>query len=323
MDETLVIQISGLLHAALIAATPIALGAYCGVFCERAGVVNIAIEGMMLVSAMAAQLFAQYGGQAFAGTALQPYTLQMATLAGIFTGGLMGGLHALLSIRFKVDQIISGAAINIAAVGITGALYNIYLQGGAAAGVPVSPGTYPVFSIPVVKDIPVIGVVLFQNQPVVYAMLILTLLSHYIIFMTPWGLRTRTVGEHPRAADTLGVNVFRIRYVNVMIGGALAGLAGTWFTLEWVGVFNLLMTGGRGFISLAAVIFGKWTFFGSFGAALIFGLAQALQIKLQIGGSAIPYQFLIMAPYILTMLVLAGFVGRAVPPKADGVPYEK
>jgi ABC-type uncharacterized transport system permease subunit len=147
--------------------------------------------------------------------------------------------------------------------------------------------------------------------------------AHYVINYTPWGLRTRAVGEHPAAADTLGINVYFMRYMSVIIGGALAGLAGTWFTLEWVGVFNLQMTGGRGFIALAAMIFGKWTAFGSFGAAMIFGLAQAIQIKIQVGGSAIPFQFLVMAPYVLTMLVLAGFVGRATPPAADGRPYEK
>ncbi len=316
-------EISGVLSAALIAATPIALGAYSGVFCERSGVVNIAIEGMMLTAALTGQLFAQYVGSSWVGTPMEPWGLPLGALVGVLTGMLLGALHAVLSIRFKVDQIISGTVINIGAIGVTGALYNLFLSGGIAAGVPVSPGTFPVIRIPVLKDIPIIGHVLFENQPIVFAMLLITLATHYVLFYTPWGLRTRAVGEHPRAADTLGVNVYTNRYINVIIGGGLAGLAGTWFTLEWVGTFNLLMTGGRGFIALAAMIFGKWTAFGSFGAALIFGLAQALQIKVQVSGSQIPFQFLVMAPYVLTMLVLAGFVGRATPPAADGKVYEK
>ena len=316
-------QITGILHAALIAAAPLALGAYSGLFCEKSGVVNIAIEGMMLTSALTSQLVAQYIGSAWLGTSLEPWGLVLGLIAGILTGALLGGLHALLSIRFKVDQIISGTVINIGAGGVTGALYNLFLAGGIASGVPVSPGTFPVIHIPILKDIPILGPVLFENQPVVFSMLILTLVAHYVINYTPWGLRTRAVGEHPAAADTLGINVYFMRYMSVIIGGAMAGLAGTWFTLEWVGVFNLQMTGGRGFIALAAMIFGKWTAFGSFGAAMIFGLAQALQIKVQVGGSVIPFQFLVMAPYLLTMLMLAGFVGRATPPAADGIPYEK
>lgn len=315
--------IVGLLSIALAAATPLALGAYSGVFSERAGVVNIAIEGMMLTSALTAQLFAQYIGGSWVGTPMAPWGLVFGAGVGILTGALLGGLHALLSIRFKVDQIISGTVINIGAIGVTGALYNVFLAGGIAGGVPVSIGTFPVIRIPILQDIPLIGPVLFENQPVTYAMLVITLISHYVLFYTPWGLRTRAVGEHPRAADTLGVNVFRMRYLSVIISGALAGLGGTWFTLESVGTFNLLMTGGRGFIALAAMIFGKWTPFGSLGAALLFGLAQAGQIRVQVSGSAIPFQFLSMAPYVATMLVLAGFVGRAEPPAADGIPYEK
>jgi general nucleoside transport system permease protein len=310
-------------HAALIASTPLALGAYCGLFCERAGVVNIGIEGMMLIAALTSQLIAQYIGSTWLGTPMEPYGLPLGLFVGIMTGAVLGALFAWLSIRFKVNQIISGTVINIGALGVTGALYNVFLAGGQAKGVPVSPGTFPVIPIPILKDIPFFGPVLFQNQPIAYAMLVITVLAHYVLFHTPWGLRTRAVGEHPRAADTLGISVYTTRYVNVIIGGMLAGLAGTWFTLEQVGTFNLNMTGGRGFIALAALIFGKWTPLGSFGAALIFGLAQAFQIKVQVSGSPIPFQFLVMAPYVLTMVVLAGFVGRAVAPAADGIPYDK
>jgi len=177
--------------------------------------------------------------------------------------------------------------------------------------------------IPILKDIPILGPIFFQHQPIVYVMLILTFLTHFILFYTPWGLRTRAVGEHPRAADTVGINVYRVRYINVTLSGLIAGLAGCWFTLEWVGTFNLLMTGGKGFIALAAMIFGKWSPFGSFAAAVIFGFANALQINFQLNMPNIPYQFLTMAPYLLTMIVLAGVIGRAIPPAADGQPYEK
>ena len=184
-------------------------------------------------------------------------------------------------------------------------------------------GTFPVIRIPFLKEIPILGQVLFENQPVVLAMLALTLIIHYVMFNTPWGLRTRAVGEHPKAADTLGINVYWMRYVNVIVGGLIAGLGGIWFTLEWVGTFNIGMTVGKGFIGLAAMIFGKWSPFGSFFAANIFGFFLALQIRGQAAGSQIPYQFLSMAPYLATMIVLAGVIGRAIPPKADGIPYEK
>jgi ABC-type uncharacterized transport system permease subunit len=302
--------IVGLLASTIIAATPLALGAYCGIFCERSGVVNIGIEGMMLTAACISQIVAQYSGD-----------LVLALIAGILTGGILAFLHAVISIRFKAEQIISGTVINILAVGLTGHLYQRYLAFGA--GAPPSPGTFPKMPIPILKDIPILGPIFFQHQPIVYVMLILTFLTHFILFYTPWGLRTRAVGEHPRAADTVGINVYRVRYINVTLSGLIAGLAGCWFTLEWVGTFNLLMTGGKGFIALAAMIFGKWSPFGSFAAAVIFGFANALQINFQLNMPNIPYQFLTMAPYLLTMIVLAGVIGRAIPPAADGQPYEK
>jgi general nucleoside transport system permease protein len=302
--------LTNLLASTIIAATPLALGAYCGIFCERAGVVNIGIEGMMLTAACVSQIVAQYS-----------QSLPLALLAGICTGGVLALFHAVICIRFKADQIISGTVINILATGLTGHLYQHYLAFGA--GAPTSPGTFPKLPIPVLEDIPILGPIFFQHQPIVYAMLVLTFVTYFVLFRTPWGLRTRAVGEHPRAADTVGINVYRVRYINVVIGGMIAGLAGCWFTLEWVGTFNLLMTGGKGFIALAAMIFGKWSPFGSFLAAIIFGFANALQINFQLNMPQIPYQFLTMAPYLLTMIVLAGVIGRAVAPAADGLPYEK
>lgn len=326
-------EILRLLNEAIRTATPLALGAYCGIMCERAGVINIGIEGMMLISALTGQLAAQFIGSAWVGTPLEPYGLPLGLLVGLTTGLLLGLLHGWLSIRFKINQIVSGVVLNLAALGITGVLYQFFLAGGQAAGVPASIGTFPIISIPILKDIPVLGVIFFQHKPIVYMMLIATVAIHYVLYYTPWGLRTRAVGEHPRAADTLGINVQKIRYANVMIGGMLAGLAGAWLTLETNGNFDLEMTSGRGFIALAAMIFGKWTPLGSFGAALVFSIGQVLQISFQtrnlvipmIGGGEIPipYQFMQMAPYLLTMVALAGLVGRAIPPAADGVPYEK
>jgi simple sugar transport system permease protein len=299
--------LAGLLQLTIATATPIALGAYAGLFSERSGVVNIAIDGMMLMSAMSAAFVAGYTKSLFLGV-----------LAGLLSGALMAALHAVLSIRFKMDQIISGTVINFLAAGLTGHLYQIYL---VPPRWPGSAGTFPDISIPLLSRIPFIGTVLFQHQPVVYTMLILTFVIHYVIFYTPWGLRTRAVGEHPRAADTLGINVFFMRYTNVIIGGLLAGLAGIWLTLEWVGTFNINMTNGRGFIALAALIFGRWTPFGAFGAALLFGLANAVQIRVQTLNPEIPSEFLQMMPYLLTIIVAA--IARPIPPAAVGKPYEK
>jgi general nucleoside transport system permease protein len=299
--------IAGLLQLTIATATPIALGSYAGLFSERAGVVNIGIEGMMLMSAMMAAFVAGYTGSLFLGV-----------VGGLFSGAMMAAMHAVVSIRFKTDQIISGAVINFLAAGITGHIYQIYL---VPPRWPGSAGTFARMPIPFLSDIPYIGRILFQHQPIVYLMLILTVVIHYVIFFTPWGLRTRAVGEHPRAADTLGINVYFMRYASVIVGGLFAGLAGIWLTLEWVGSFNIGMTGGRGFIALAALIFGRWTPFGAFGAALLFGLANAIQIRTQTLYPQIPAEFLQMMPYLLTIVVAA--IRRPIPPAAVGKPYEK
>jgi general nucleoside transport system permease protein len=300
----------GILSSALRMATPIALAAYCGLLCERAGVINIAIEGLMLMGAMVGDLVMLNTGSVWLGA-----------FAGVLAAGLLSLVHAALSITFKTDQIVSGTAINIFSIGVTGFFYLRFLA------IPdlsrPSPSTLQPVSIPLLKDIPIVGDVLFQNRPIVYVMLLLTIVIHYVLFYTPWGLRVRSVGEHPRAADTVGINVFKVRYISVFLGGLVAGLGGVWFSLEQVGHFDMLMTSGKGFIGLAAMIFGKWTPFGALGAALVFGLPEAIQINLGLYFPRIPYQFLSMIPYILTIIVLTGAVGRAVPPAADGVPYEK
>ena len=289
-------------------ATPIALGALAGILCERAGVINIGIEGMMLVGAGLGFTASLYLQNSTAG-------LVVAILAGM----AMAALHAVLSISFKVDQIISGTVVNILAVGITGFTRRSFLLDNPFG----APSVYSPIPIPGLSDVPVLGPVLFRHQPIVYTMLILVFVVQIYLFRTKWGLRHRSVGEHPRAADTLGINVIRARYLAVIAGGAIAGLAGAWFSLETVGSFDDLMTGGKGFIALAAMIFGNWNPIGAFFGALLFGFADALQIKLQILETGIPYQFIGMLPYVLTMIVLAGVIGKTTPPAAEGIPYEK
>jgi general nucleoside transport system permease protein len=224
-------------------------------------------------------------------------------------------LLAFMSVTLRIDQIIGGSVINILALGLTGYFYTQGLTTrGKLAPIP----------IPGLADIPLIGPVLFNNPPITYATIVLVFVVYYMLFYTRWGLRTRAVGEHPRAADTLGINVFMTRYINVIVGGMLAGLAGGFLTLEAVGSFERAMTNGRGFVALAVMIFGKWTPLGAWGAALLFGFATAMQTQIQFWGQInIPHQFIGMLPYLLTIIVLAGFVGRARPPAAVGTPYTK
>jgi simple sugar transport system permease protein len=284
--------------------TPLVLGALCGLLGERSGVINIGIEGQMLLAAFIGFLTNVFTG-----------SLLLAVLASMLTGAVMGLLLAFTSITLKLDQIIGGTVINILALGLTGYFYQ--------AGLTTKGKLQPVILGPL-AEIPLIGPVLFRNPPITYAAIILVFVVHYVLFYTRWGLRTRAVGDHPRAADTLGVNVFVTRYVNVMVGGAIAGLAGGFLTLEAVGSFERVMTNGRGFIALAVMIFGKWTPLGSWGAALLFGLTSAIQTQIQFEGVLnIPHQFIGMLPYLLTIVVLAGFIGRARPPAAVGTPYEK
>ena len=303
------INLAGMLKTMVQRAVPLTLGALSGILCERAGVVNIAIEGMMLAGAM-------MGG--LAGSVAQ--NLWVGLLAAMLTGAALAFIHAVLSIRYKVDQIISGTVINIFSVGITSFISSKFLQVYQELN---NPGTFDATPIPVLSKIPFLGSVFFDANIFTYGAYILIVVVHVGLFYTRWGLRVRAVGEHPKAADTLGINVFRTRYINVVLGGLVAGFAGAYFTLGSVGRFDELMTAGRGFIGLAAMIFGKWTPFGAFGASLIFGFAESLQGKLAILKVPIPSQFLLMAPYLATMIALAGLIGRATPPAADGQPYEK
>ena len=295
------LDIAGFIIATLVAATPLVLAGMGGVMSERSGVVNIALEGIMLTSA-----FAGYAA------AVATHNLYIGVVVAIVAGMLIAALHAVLSIQFLVDQIVSGTVINILAIGITGSFYRTYIQNAELSGT----GVLPALRLTFLPNAPFIGVITI-------AALILIPIVHFLLFRTVFGLRTRACGEHPLAAETAGINVYVIRYANVILSGALAGLGGAYFTLQQIGNFLPNMTGGRGFIALAAMIFGKWTPIGTFLASLLFAGADAFSGRLQISGVNFPYQILGMLPYIITIIVVAGAVGRAVAPAADGKPYKK
>lgn len=339
-----IVIITSMLATTIAVATPLTLGALAGVFCERAGVVNIGIEGMMLTSAFFGWLGAIYMYHVFEFPI--GISIFVGVLCAILAGILMGLLLAVLSITYKVDQIIGGTVINILAVGLTGFLNRqlFFGKGSVFEGtVPNSPGVLPTIHIPITEVFsPMCGSdnclqfvtsinKVFDQKPIAIGAIILVFVAHYVLFNTRWGLRTRAVGEHPKAADTVGINVVKMRYASVMIGGALAGLAGAYFTIESVPSFEPLLTNGRGFIALAAMIFGNWTPIGAWTAALVFGASQALNINMQLFRDVIPPQFAILQqsyvvgliPYILTMIILTGIIGRTTPPAADGIPYEK
>ena len=304
------INLAGLLRVTVVRAVPLTLGALSGILCERSGVVNIAIEGMMLTSAFVSTVFASL------------FNLWVGMLAGIITGMILGLFHGVLSIKYKVNQIISGTVINIFATGITSFLSSKFLQKVDFQYLN-EPGMFPQTEVPIVSKIPFIGPIFFSHNLYVYAMFVLVILLTIALFYTRWGLRVRSVGEHPKAADTLGINVFKTRYMAVILGGMMAGFAGTYFTLGSSGRFDEMLTAGRGFIGLAAMIFGNWHPVGSLGAGLLFGFFDSLSAKASILKVPIPSEFLGMAPYIATIVVLAGVIGRSQMPASDGVPYEK
>lgn len=302
-------NLAGILQTTLQRSVPITFGAMSGIICERAGVVNIAIEGMLLSGAFASAVVASATGNSWIGIG-----------AAIVTGGLLAALLAVLAIRYLVDQIIAGVVINILVVGITS-----FLQARVLARMPDlnSPERFGPITIPFLSDLPLIGGILFRQNFFVYACVACIFILHFMLFSTRWGLRVRAVGEHPKAADTVGINVFFVRYRNVIIGGMLAGLGGAYFTIGSTGSFQAEMTAGRGFIGLAAMIFGAWAPFGAFLAGIVFGFAEAVQARLSILNFGLPSQFLHMVPYLVTIIVVAGLVGRVRAPAADGRPYTK
>ena len=291
-------------------ALPLILGALAGVLGERSGVVNVAIEGQFLMGAFGAALVGTMATSVWAG-------LVSAMVGGV----LIAAMLAVLAIRFLVDQVVVGIVLNLFALGVTGFLYERLMQPDALKF--NQPPHLPRWRIPGLADIPVVGPVLFDTNMLVWLALILVFVVHFGLTRTRWGLRTRAVGEHPTAADTVGVRVRGLRYLNVLLGGVIAGAGGAYFTLVSTNSFNKNMTAGAGFIALAALIFGRWTPFGALGAALFFGFAQKLANYLSAVGSPVPNQFLNMLPYLATIIAVAGLVGRVRAPAADGVPYVK
>ena len=317
-----------LLPIILSLATPLALGALCGVLNERSGVVNIGIEGIMLMAAF----FGYLTGFAFHDAIGSGQSLALGIVVAVLVGALLGLVHAWLTVSVRADQIIAGTMMNIAAFGVTGYLNRLIITPSGLGGA----GVIAPFHLPdPVANLPLVGPILvmfFDQGPIAMSVLFIVIALQFALFRTRWGLRTRSVGEHPKAADTVGIDVYRQRYLNVIFGCALAGLAGAFLTLESTGSFQNGMTNGRGFIALAAMIFGRWTPIGAFGGALLFGTATALGVVVSIrvpegdlGGimRSIPSYWYAALPYLMTIVILAGVVGRSTPPAADGVPYVK
>lgn len=304
------ISFTGLLQGALALSVPLVFGALSGVLCERAGVINIAIEGQLLAGAFLSAVVASLTGSLLAGL-----------VAAVVAGLLVAFVLAVFAIRYVVNQIIVGVVLNVLVLGATNFLYGQLLAPESATW--NSPGKLPRIEIPLLSDIPVLGPVLFNQTIIVYVMYATVILIQVALFRSRWGLRVRSVGEHPKAADTLGIKVNTVRFRNVLLGGMVAGFGGAFFTLGNVGAFNKEMSAGQGFIALAAMIFGRWSPIGALGAALLFGFANNLQSVLGIVGTPIPSQFMLMLPYVLTIFAVAGLVGRVRAPAADGVPYVK
>lgn len=304
------IPFTGLLQGALLLSVPLIFGAMAGVLSERSGVINIAIEGQLLAGAFMSGVIASLTQNTWLGLLIAP-----------FAGAAISWLLAVFAIKYGIDQVVLGFVLNVLVIGLTNFLYKKLL-------IPYqttwnSGGTFAPIEIPLLSKIPVIGPIFFSQSIIVYLMYIVVIVIHIALFKSRWGLRTRSVGEHPTAAESVGIDVNKIRFRNVVIAGAVAGLGGAFFTLGAVGAFNKEMTAGKGFIALAALIFGRWSPMGAVAAALIFGFADNLQGLLTITGTPIPSEFMLMAPYIATIIAVSGFVGKVRAPAADGIAYKR
>ncbi|MGR2753943.1 ABC transporter permease [Agromyces arachidis] len=312
--RTPIVPMPGLLAGALSLSVPLIFGALCGVISERVGVINIAIEGQLLAGAFTSAVVASVIGQELLGPLVG---LVAAAIAGV----LVAFVLAAFAIKYFVDQVIVGVVLNVLVIGLTSFLFSQVLAPNAS--VLNSPPRLPRLPIPLLSEIPLIGPMFFRQTIIVYLMYVIVALVYFGLFHTKWGLRLRSVGEHPTAADTVGINVTRTRFWNVALAGSIAGLGGAFFTLGAVGAFNKEMTAGAGFIALAAVIFGQWDPIRATLAALLFGFASNLQNTLSVMGSPVPSEFMLMLPYVVTILAVAGFVGKVRGPAAAGKPYIK
>lgn len=302
------IPLTGLLQAAVLLAVPLIFGSMAGLLCEKSGVINIAIEGQLLFAAFVSAVVASLSQNLIWG-------LISAPIAGV----LVSWILAYFSIRFQVDQVILGFVINVLVLGLTNFFYTVLL-------VPYestwnAAGSFSAIPIPVLSKIPIIGPILFNQTIIVYFMYLIVTVIQIALFKSKWGLRTRAVGELPIAADSVGIDVNKLRFRNVLIAGAVAGVGGAVFTIGAVGVFSQSMTAGAGFIALACLIFGKWSPKGALIAALFFGFTNSLQSNLSIAGVPIPSEFMLMIPYIATIIAVSGLIGRVRAPAADGIPY--
>ncbi|ROS23111.1 ABC transporter permease [Cellulomonas sp. PhB150] len=304
------LPLTGLLQGSLFLAIPLVFGSLAGLLCERSGIINVAIEGQLLAGAFLAAVVASITSSAYVG-------LVAAPIAGMIVSALL----VLFSIRYVVNQIIVGVVLNVLVVGVTSYLFSTVLKADAATF--NSPPKLPTIDIPLLSQIPVLGPVLFRQTVLVYVMYVVVVLLQIFVFRSRWGLRLRAVGEHPKAADTVGIKVNRTRVRATLLGGAVAGLGGAFFTVAAGLAFGKEMTGGKGFIALAAMILGRWNPVGALAAALLFGFSDNLQVVLGIIGTPIPSQIMLMTPYVVTIFAVAGLVGRVRPPAAEGIPYVK
>ncbi len=304
------LPLTGLLQGALFLAVPLVFGALSGLLCERSGIINVAIEGQLLAGAFLAATVGALTGSAYVGLIAAP-----------LAGALVGLMLCFFSVRYLVDQIIVGVVLNVLVIGFTNYLFSTVL-----ADNPDSFGSVPkldTIAIPLLSQIPIVGPVLFRQNALVYLMYVVVIALQILVFRSRWGLRMRAVGEHPKAADTVGIKVNATRVRNTVLGGAVAGLGGAFFTVASGLAFGKEMSGGKGFIALAAMILGRWSPTGALLAALLFGFADNLQVVLGIIGTPIPSQLMLMTPYLATIFAVAGLVGRVRPPAAEGQPYIK
>jgi ABC-type uncharacterized transport system permease subunit len=304
------VPFTGILQGAIMFSVPLIFGSLSGLLCEKSGVINIAIEGQLLFAACVSAVVASISHNVIVGLILAP-----------IAGMLVSLLLAFFAIKYQVDQVILGFVLNVLVIGLTGYIYSKLLV--PYGDVWNTGPTFERISIPLLANLPIIGPVLFNQTIVVYLMYMIVGIIQFALFKTRWGLRTRAIGELPIAADSVGIDVNRLRYKNVLLAGLVAGIGGAYFTLGAVGSFTKEMTAGAGFIALACLIFGKWTPRGAVTAALFFGFTTSLQGNLSIIGVSIPSEFMLMVPYIATIIAVSGVIGRVRAPAADGIPYSR